>query len=305
MMILLYVITTIQQSYILFPHPPLKNYPPLPNGNLPPHQLPAMTYQTAQHPKLLVNLYYQYKQGEHCPYLGTKSYDSLILVQHWPATLCQFSTLSHHFCNVTLIKSKFSSKFLLLSLRPANLKRRVRGYRMTQCCNLYAQEFKLVNHSQKTKNLSLDLLKHWPDLIHTKRLLLGLYSHEWIKYGTCIANTPYEYAKFALSLKKKVDLYGKLKKSGITKSSKHGYTKSQILDALKSVDTNVYPLLVCVKPNLSPFVKPVLFEVWNCFDRITLQPMNCTQQELVHTNECDDHDIVVLPNVDFLKEDAK
>ena len=81
--------------------------------------------------------------------------------------------------------------------------------------------------------------------------------------------------------------------------------KSEVLDALKLSrpdSTPIYPLLVC-SYSLSPFTKPVLFEVWNCFDRITMEPVQCTQHEelLRHSNECPD-DFILLPDAATLSE---
>jgi ribonuclease I len=270
-------------SLVLFPNPNPKNYVMKLKEKV--DELDEFKIKTGRARKLEPP---RVRQGSHCPGLGFNNYDHLMLCQYWPTTLCLLSIVQGSYCKVSEVKSKYSNKFLIHGMWPVNLHRRVRGHIFPQCCNnsiLFDWKRDMVAH-EETRSL---MEKVWPEILvpetHKEEITKkhGIWSHEWIKFGTCFIegdrefatnipdSTPVEsYLLHAMRLRNQVDIYAALAEEGIVADSNRTYLPSNISDIVER-KFGVRPELSCLLMKSMP--NQVLYHIMLCIEKDELKKM--------------------------------
>ncbi|ELR47941.1 Ribonuclease T2, partial [Bos mutus] len=182
-------------------------------------------------------------------------WSKLIMVHHWPATVCQ--EVARH-CkdppNYWTIHGLWQPD-------------------KSEACN---RSWPFNPH--EIKDLLPDMKMYWPDLLHPSNCSLQFWSHEWKKHGTCAAqldalNSQRKYFGKSLDLYKALALTSMLQKLGIEPSTDHYYQVSDIRDALVTM-YKVVPKVQCFLLEKGQEVQ-LLGQVELCFSK-DLQLRNCS-----------------------------
>ena len=102
-----------------------------------------------------------------------------------------------------------------------------------------------------------------------------MYNHQWRKHGTCgkshpSINTHYKFFKAAVDLRKRLDIDGILRSSGIVPDNNKIYEVSRIKQALERVHgKNI--IVTCRENNT------LIFELYICYDK-NFVPIDCPHQ---------------------------
>lgn len=185
---------------------------------------------------------------------GNHEWEKLIMVQHWPATVCK---------------------------EIENNCRNPPDYWTIH--GLWADKAEKCNRSwhfnfNEIKDLVQDMKIYWPDVIHSSDNCTHLWKHEWEKHGTCAAqldalNSQKKYFGKGLDLYKGLALNSVLEKFGIIPSGNY-YQIADIKDALANV-YGVIPKIQCLPPKQDEEVQ-TLGQIELCFTK-DLQLRNCTE----------------------------
>ncbi|XP_045400682.1 ribonuclease T2 [Lemur catta] len=186
---------------------------------------------------------------------GTHEWKKLILVQHWPETVCE---------EVQNDCRDPPHYWTIHGLWPDK----------TEECNR-SWHFNL----EEIKDLLPEMKTYWPDIIHPSPNRSQFWKHEWDKHGTCAAqvealDSQRKYFGKSLALYQKLDLSSVLLKLGITPSINY-YQVGDFEDALTRV-YGVVPKLQCLPPRQGEAVQTI-GQIELCLTKQDQQLRNCTE----------------------------
>uniref|UniRef100_A0A8C4KX04 Ribonuclease T2 n=1 Tax=Equus asinus asinus TaxID=83772 RepID=A0A8C4KX04_EQUAS len=184
---------------------------------------------------------------------GDHGWKKLIMVHHWPTTVCK---------EIENACSDPPDYWTIHGLWPDK----------SEECNR-SWHFNL----EEIKDLLPDMKIYWPDVTHPPNHS-HFWKHEWEKHGTCAAqldvlNSQKKYFGKSLDLYKELSLNSMLQKLGI-KPSINYYQISDIKDALASV-YGVIPKVQCLPPRQGEEVQTI-GQIELCLTK-DLQLRNCTE----------------------------
>ncbi|XP_044779939.2 ribonuclease T2 isoform X1 [Bubalus bubalis] len=172
-------------------------------------------------------------------------WSKLIMVHHWPATVCQTSHTEERLPRQKGSKQEGLREVASHCKDPPNY---------WTIHGLWPDKSEACNRSwpfnpKEIQDLLPDMKMYWPDLLHPSNCSLRFWSHEWKKHGTCAAqldalNSQRKYFGKSLDLYKALALTSMLQKLGIEPSTDHYYQVSDIRDALVTV-YKVVPKVQC------------------------------------------------------------
>nr|XP_011749325.1 ribonuclease T2 isoform X1 [Macaca nemestrina] len=179
----------------------------------------------------------------------------LIMVQHWPETVCE---KIQNDCRDPPITDTIHG------LWPDK----------SEGCNR-SWPFNL----EEIKDLLPEMKAYWPDVIHSFPNRSRFWKHEWEKHGTCAAqvdalNSQKKYFGRSLELYRELDLNSVLLKLGI-KPSINYYQVADFKDALARV-YGVIPKIQCLPPSQDEEVQTV-GQIELCLTKQDQQLQNCTE----------------------------
>ncbi|XP_039690544.1 ribonuclease 3 isoform X2 [Medicago truncatula] len=175
-------------------------------------------------------------------------FDFFYFVQQWPGAYCD----SNQSCCYP-ITPILPAEFNIYGLRPTK-----NDGSTPLNCDIHS-----VFDKSKISDLIENLELNWPSLRCPQLKSIKLWSHEWMKHGTCSESklTQHDYFQTALKLKKKLNIIQILENAGIEPDDKF-YDTSSILDAIQQA-TGFLPGIVC---NRDPGLKSQLLKVYMCVD---------------------------------------
>ncbi|XP_055392157.1 ribonuclease T2 isoform X1 [Bubalus kerabau] len=201
-------------------------------------------------------------------------WSKLIMVHHWPATVCQTSHTEERLPRQKGSKQEGLREVASHCKDPPNY---------WTIHGLWPDKSEACNRSwpfnpKEIQDLLPDMKMYWPDLLHPSNCSLRFWSHEWKKHGTCAAqldalNSQRKYFGKSLDLYKALALTSMLQKLGIEPSTDHYYQVSDIRDALVTV-YKVVPKVQCFLLEKGQEVQ-LLGQVELCFSK-DLQLQNCS-----------------------------
>ncbi|XP_040821303.1 ribonuclease T2 isoform X2 [Ochotona curzoniae] len=193
--------------------------------------------------------------GARAPASGSHEWKKLILVQHWPTTVCEVSIND---CREP------PDYWTIHGLWPDK----------GGDCN-HSWHFNL----DEVKDLLGEMKMYWPDVLHASPNRSQFWKHEWEKHGTCAAQLPIlnsqrKYFGTSLALYHQLDLNSKLLKLGIKPSTNY-YHLADLRDALTRV-YGVVPKIQCLPPEQDEKVQ-TLGQIELCYTKEDLRLRNCTE----------------------------
>ncbi|XP_008584312.1 PREDICTED: ribonuclease T2 [Galeopterus variegatus] len=185
---------------------------------------------------------------------GNHEWKKLIMVQHWPVTVCE---------EVKNDCRDPPDYWTIHGLWPDK----------SEECNR-SWHFNL----EEIKDLLGEMKQYWPDVIHSSPNRTQFWRHEWEKHGTCAAqvaalSSQKKYFGKGLALYKQLDLNSKLQKLGIRPSINY-YHIEDIKDALANV-YGVIPKIQCLPPEQGEEVQTI-GQIELCITKEDQQLRNCT-----------------------------
>lgn len=203
----------------------------------------------------------------------------MLLTLSWPGSFCAKAKGG---CHTTV---QIQPDFTIHGLWPNNARH---GY--PSCCEMNGQQVS-GESVQATVNadpeLAADLADEWPDFQKS-----NFIAYEFNKHGTCamdIFDTPMDYIKTAIALKKQFDFYGAL---GLTEDELLDgaeRTPDQLHHAFQTQASKTLVILACNNHELS--------EIRVCVrrnaDKVVV-PFNCPQSAMTEST-CDRLGDVVIP----------
>ncbi|KAM7135004.1 ribonuclease T2 isoform 2-T2 [Molossus nigricans] len=188
------------------------------------------------------------------PRSGDSEWRKLIMVHHWPATVCK----------EVEDDCKDPPDYWTIHGLWAD--------RAEQCNRSWPF------HLEEIKDLLQDMRIYWPDVIHSPSNRSSFWKHEWEKHGTCVAqldalDSQRKYFGKGLDLYRGLALNSMLQKLGILPSGNY-YQVSDIKDALASL-YGVVPKVQCLPPEQGEGVQ-TLGQIELCLTK-DLQLRNCTE----------------------------
>lgn len=185
---------------------------------------------------------------------GDQEWQKLIMVHHWPATVCQ---------EVENDCRNPPDYWTIHGLWPDKAEECNRSWHF---------------HLEEIKDLLQDMKMYWPDVIHSSANRSAFWKHEWQKHGTCAAqldalNSQKKYFGKGLDLYKGLALNSMLQKLGIIPSGNY-YQIADIRDALAGL-YGVVPKIQCLLPKQGEEVQSI-GQIELCFTK-DLQLRNCTE----------------------------
>uniref|UniRef100_A0A2K6SVW1 Ribonuclease T2 n=1 Tax=Saimiri boliviensis boliviensis TaxID=39432 RepID=A0A2K6SVW1_SAIBB len=190
----------------------------------------------------------------------------LILVQHWPETVCE------------VIQKDCKNPpdyWTIHGLWPDNSENCNGSWKFftsvpsKSCLQLWGHECDLLP----------EMKEYWPDLIHLFPNRSSFWNHEWRKHGTCAAqvdalNSQRKYFGRTLELYRELDLNSVLLKLGI-KPSINYYQVADFKDALARV-YRVIPKIHCLPPSQDEEVQTI-GQIELCLTKQDQKLENCTE----------------------------
>ena len=136
------------------------------------------------------------------------------------------------------------------------------------CCDIAFDQSTL---SSVSKLLELK----WPSLIDVEEDTL--WEHEWSKHGTCCYNNKrvggeFKYFSETMNMYDQIPLRKWLEEAAIVPSNHASYNIKHIYNAIQS-NFKKRVAIDCIKDPDSK--KSMIDSIYFCFDRITLEPINC------------------------------
>ncbi|XP_058526663.1 ribonuclease T2 [Ochotona princeps] len=192
--------------------------------------------------------------GARAPASGNHEWKKLILVQHWPTTVCEESNDCREPPDYWTIHGLWPDK-------------------EAECNRSW--HFNL----DEVKDLLGEMKMYWPDVLHASPNRSQFWKHEWEKHGTCAAQLPVlnsqrKYFGTSLALYHQLDLNSKLLKLGIKPSTNY-YHLADFRDALTRV-YGVVPKIQCLPPEQDEKVQ-TLGQIELCYTKEDLRLRNCTE----------------------------
>ncbi|RWS24876.1 ribonuclease Oy-like protein [Leptotrombidium deliense] len=206
------------------------------------------------------NLAQKESEDNLCPKV---TFDFIDLSLQWSPGLCAFKKCNPH-----------QKKWTIHGAWPQNN----RGRHPESCC------FNRFLNDTVLRKLHSDLREHWTSLYGNEK---KFWKHEWAKHGTCSYATKQlqgqeNYFSQSIKLFKKLDLLTWLSKHSITPQplgSKSAYQLENIRNAVRNHFGKRVRFSCGVLNNNNSQQTAILQEVHFCFDKNSLQPVDCVRND--------------------------
>lgn len=125
------------------------------------------------------------------------------------------------------------------------------------------------------------LNEYWLSFYNSNNGNRGLWSHEWLKHGTCCRDIPSlrgeaRYFNTTVQMASRMPILEVLRKSNITPDNQKIYKSIDIYNALKTINQDKVLQIDCDYEHNQP--TPILTGASFCFD-IDLKPMDCPEMK--------------------------
>ncbi|WJX62570.1 ribonuclease T2 [Trifolium repens] len=179
---------------------------------------------------------------------SAQDFDFFYFIQQWPGAYCD----SKQSCCFPKT-GKPATNFTIYGLRP-----NTNDNSSPSNCDTES-----VFDKAKISDLIKNLEKNWPSLNCPSNDGIKLWSHEWMKHGTCSESelTQHDYFQTALKLKQKLNLLQIFKNAGIEPNNKF-YNIGNFLDAIQEA-TGFLPGIEC---NRDSTHNSQLLKIYMCVD---------------------------------------